>query len=106
MRWLSLPRSREHVVDPARSRRFSRMDHGVMKQLAVGIFLAVDVSPFPRREGRIQQDICVSIVSKQIGVAMEPLTALDSELGKRGFAFAVYQRGGFVDQLLGLCGSF
>src|SRR5581483_5716267 len=63
----------KHIVDPARSAGFSRLDNFVMEQLALGVLLTAHIGPFARREGGIEQYVSLQIVSVEICRVVKPL---------------------------------
>src|SRR5262249_17292289 len=59
LRRLCLTGFRKHVVNPSRSFGFGGPNDGIVKQLAVGVFLTAHVGSLARGECRIQQHIAL-----------------------------------------------
>src|SRR4030095_13500596 len=88
----------KRIVDPARPSGLSGADHLVVKSLPAGVLLPRNVGPFPRGEGRVEQDVALEVVSEQVRVALKPLAPRLPELGERGLSLPVDECRRLLDQ--------
>jgi hypothetical protein len=83
VRWLRLTRLREHVINPAGPACLHFLQELVVEHLPVCILFAMRIGPFALGKCRVEQDVQMVIIGKQVSVTGPPLAVSFPEFGER-----------------------